>query len=76
MSKLRCLVCDWIGEENELVIPNAILDDDRPDYGGDCPNCGATSNTGEIEDYEGEGEEVESEYIQQMADRFGVGGKY
>lgn len=48
--ELMCLKCDWTGQEADLKFPHYILDDDMPDYGGDCPECGANFGNGEIEE--------------------------
>lgn len=45
---VMCTECQWYGKDDELTIPLAILDDDIPDYGGDCPKCG----NHEVQDYD------------------------
>lgn len=37
---LACSNCGWVGYEHQLTFPPTILDDDMPDHGGDCPECG------------------------------------
>lgn len=51
-EKIACTACDWQGDSDELVFPSHVLDDDYPDYGGDCPRCDANALGGTIVDFD------------------------
>jgi len=52
IEKIACTACDWRGTRDELTFPPHVLDDDYPDYGGDCPKCGANALSGAIVDFD------------------------
>lgn len=79
MSLVKCRCCNWVGDENELVTPPQILDDDLADYAGDCPECGANASVGDIEDYEPEilSETDRTEFLKNYGTYYaGLGGLF
>lgn len=36
---VKCNMCNWEGDEEELIIVEEIIDDDHRDFYRGCPNC-------------------------------------
>jgi len=55
MKNEQKLICTngHIFLETELKFPHYVLDDDYPEYGGDCAICGANRGNGDIDELGG-----------------------
>lgn len=49
--EIACTDCDWQGNNDQLVYPLNLLDDDYADHGGNCPGCGANALDGTIVEF-------------------------